>query len=114
MSEKYVPKTQTEKVNYLMSTDDRREGHIKELQKDVRELTTSLNNLTTAIVGSSLNNNKGLIKLIEEIDIKVDRLKDENIANKKDIDNVKFWGRGASGLMFATILIIIKYITDKL
>jgi len=114
MSEKYIPKTQTEKVNYLMSTDDRREGHIKELQKDVRTLTTSLDNLTTAIVGSSLNNNKGLIKLIEEIEVKVDRIKDENISHKKDIDSIKFWGRGASGLLFASILVLINYIKDRL
>ena len=34
MSE-FVPKTEKEKVAYLMATDNRREAHHKELKKDV-------------------------------------------------------------------------------
>jgi archaellum component FlaC len=110
MSEKYIPKTQAEKVDFLMATDNRREDHIKELQKDVQLLTTNVSNLTTAIVGSSLNNNKGLVKLIEQIEIKVEKIKEENAMNKKDLDTAKFWGRGAAGVLFVSMGLLIKKI----
>jgi hypothetical protein len=75
--EKYTPQTDKEKIEYLMSTDGRREKHIGELQKDVKELTKSVNNLTTAIIGSPLNKKTGFIDLFDTLDKKVDIVKKE-------------------------------------
>lgn len=113
MGEKYVPKTESEKLEFLMATDERRERHIKELQKDINELTKTVNNLTTAIVGSPLNGNKGFVNLMEAIEEKVQLIEKSNASLQKDTDTIKFWGRGFAGVLFTTMVIVINYIKDK-
>ena len=114
MGEKYVPKTETEKLEFLMATDERRERHIKELQKDIQTLTITVGNLTTAIVGSPLSGNKGFVKLMEAIEEKVELIEKANASLQKDVENAKFWGRGAAGVLFTTLVIVINYIKDKI
>lgn len=113
MAEKYIPKTETEKIEFLMATDERRERHIKELQKDINTLTVTVGNLTTAIIGSPLNGNKGFVNLMEAIEEKVEMIEKSNTALQKDIETAKFWGRGMAGVLFASMIVIINYIKDK-
>jgi len=65
------------------------------------------------LAGSDLNGKKGFFNLIDKLDEKIDVMNESIALMKKDIENVKFWGRGASGLLFAFILVIINYIKEK-
>ena len=51
---------------------------------------------------------------METIEEKVDANQIQLKDMQKDIDSVKFWGRGASGLLFASVLVLINYVKDKL
>ena len=103
-----------EQNSEILNKIDRIENHFKIYKQDNQDLKVSLKEVRDLLGGSSLNGNKGFIHLMERIEEKSDAMETRIQLMQKDIDNVKFWGRGASGLMFATILIIIKYITDKL
>lgn len=109
MSE-FVPKTDKEKISYLMATDNRREAHHKELKKDVEQLTKSVNNLISLIAGNDLNGNKGLYSLTKEIESKVDKHQSELQSLNQTIDGIKFWGRGSAGVVFVTLGLMIKKI----
>jgi len=93
---------------------DRYEKHREELRKDVKAVSDRQSELVTLLAGSDLNGKKGFFNLIDKIDEKIDLMNESIGLMKKDIDNVKFWGRGASGVLFATILIIVNYIKDKI
>ena len=73
MAEEFIPKTNNEKVSYLMATDVRRDQHHKELKKDIAQLSENVNELITLIAGNSLNGNKGLFVLVQKIEEKVDK-----------------------------------------
>lgn len=111
--EEFTPKTEKEKVAYLMATDIRRDAHHKELKKDIEQLSKNVNELVSLIAGNNLNGNKGLYVLIQKIEDKVDRHEKDIAEAQHTIDNIKFWGRGASGFFFALFLVIINYIKDK-
>jgi hypothetical protein len=51
---------------------------------------------------------------METVEEKADTMQTKIELMQKDIDSIKFWGRGASGLLFASILVLINYIKDKL
>lgn len=77
MSGTYVPKTDKEKIEYLMATDIRREKHQEEFKKDIVNLTKSFDNLTTAIVGSPLNSKVGFIELFNDLKEQQRKLREE-------------------------------------
>ena len=114
MAEEFIPKTNPEKIAYLMATDIRRDQHHKELKKDIAQLSENVNELITLIAGNSLNGNKGLFILVEKIEEKVDRHEKEVAEMQHTLELVKFWGKGIAGLMFASILIIFNYFKDKI
>lgn len=82
----YVPKTNREKIEYLMATDKRRESHINELKKDVRNLSGNVEKLVVAIKGSELNEEGGLLPYIKEV-------KETVKIYKKDIEDLKDFKR---------------------
>jgi len=114
MAEDFIPKTEKEKVSYLMATDIRRDEHHRELKKDIGILTENVNELITLIAGNNLNGNKGLYVLVQKIEDKVDKHDKDVIEIQRTLDIVKFWGKGIAGLMFASILIIFNYLKDKI
>jgi hypothetical protein len=93
---------------------DRLENHFRVYKTDMVDVKDSLKEVRILLGGSSLNGNRGFIKLMETVEEKVDANQVQLKDIQKDIDNVKFWGRGASGVLFATVLIIINYIKDKI
>jgi hypothetical protein len=80
----------------------------------MNDFKDSLKEVRILLGGSALNGNKGFIKLMETIEEKVDANQIQLKDMQKDIDSVKFWGRGASGLLFASVLVLINYVKDKL
>jgi len=121
---KYVPKTDREKIDYLMATDDRRDQHYRNLQKDIKDLNQNVESLVLVIAGTPLNGNKGLVSFIDKVEERVKKTEQDIIANnqqmalmKDDIDNAKFWGKFVVGF-FATIasgsfLMTLKFLSEK-
>jgi len=93
---------------------DRYEKHREELKKDVKAVSDRQSEIVTLLAGSDMNGKKGIISLIEEVDKRTKFIETENKLIQKDLDNIKFWGRGASGLMFAILLVIINAVKEKL
>lgn len=106
----FVPKTDKEKISYLMATDNRREAHHKELKKDVEQLTKSVNELITLIAGNDLNGKKGLYSLTKEIEGKVEKHQSELQSINQSISDIKFWGRGSAGVLFVSLGLMVKKI----
>lgn len=89
---------------------DRLENHFKVYKTDMVDVKDSLKEVKILLGGSQLNGHKGFIKLMEAVEEKVDKLEKDNESIKKDLDSIKFWGRGASGVAFVTIGLMIKKI----
>ena len=104
----FVPKTEKEKVAYLMATDNRREAHHKELRKDIEQLNKNVDSLISLIAGNDLNGKKGLYSLTKEIEDKVTKHQSEIQSLNQNVENIKFWGRGASGVVFVSLGLMIK------
>jgi len=106
--------TPESRILVLEEKDLRRDAHYINLNKKIDELTASQRQMIDLLAGTNLNGNKGLVKLLETVEEKVN-LNRENVRDmQKDIDSVKFWGRGAAGLLFMSLLAVINYIKDKI
>lgn len=107
----------TELASYISTLSekmDRYEAHRVELKKDVKAVSDRQSEIVMLLAGSDLNGKKGVLNLIDEIDKRTRHLENENTSIQKDLDTVKFWGKGVAGVLFATILVIIKSISEKL
>ena len=84
-----MTKVESEKI-------DRLENHFNEVKDSVR-------NIESALVGSNVNGNKGIINLLDSIDVRVQSLEDKQILNDEFINNLKWFQRGLIGVIFAYI-----------
>ena len=87
---------------------DRDESHRKELKKDVEAVSSRQSEIVTLLAGSDLNNKKGILSLIDEIDKRTRALEMQNQDITNDIKNAKFWGKSIVGVAFVTFGLIIK------
>lgn len=101
-------------MNELSERLDRLENHFKVYKTDMQDVKSELKEVRILLGGSALNGNKGFIRLMETIEEKVDKIELDLSHVHKDVENVKFWGRGASGFLFAFLLVLVNYIKDKL
>lgn len=89
---------------------DRLENHFKVYKTDMQDVKDGLKEVRMLLGGTELNGHKGFIKLMETVEEKVDRLDSDNHIIKKDLENIKFWGRGSAGVVFVTLGLMIKKI----
>ena len=101
-------------LNELSEKMDRYEQHRIELKKDVKAVSDFQKELVVLLAGSELNGKRGIVNFVDEIDKRTRLLEIENKLIQKDIDTTKFWGRGTAGVLFASMLLIIKAISDKI
>lgn len=87
---------------------DRLENHFKVYKTDMQDVKDGLKEVRILLGGTELNGRKGFVKVMELVEEKVDKLEKDNEAIKKDLDSIKFWGRGASGVAFVTIGLMLK------
>ena len=92
---------------------DHLENHFRIYKNDMQDVKDGIKEMKLLLGGSSLNGNKGFIHLMEKVEGKVDTIEMQVKDMQKDLESVKFWGRGAAGILFSTILIILSYIKDK-
>lgn len=89
---------------------DRLENHFKVYKTDMQDVKDGLKEVRILLGGTELNGKKGFVKVMELVEEKVDKLEKDNEAIKKDLESIKFWGRGASGVAFVTIGLMLKKI----
>ena len=77
-------------ITLIKHSVERLENHFKVYKDDVGQLRDDFRDLKTAIIGSQVNGNKGLIQLIDKISQKVDLIEDENILLKEHMRAGKF------------------------
>ena len=85
-------------------------NHFEVYKTDVSDVKDGIKEIKMLLGGTALNGHKGFIKLIEAVEEKVDKIDKENEIIKKDLDSIKFWGRGASGVVFVTMGLMVKKI----
>jgi hypothetical protein len=83
-------------------------SHFEVYKTDVSDVRDGIKEIKILLGGTALNGHKGFIKLMEAVEEKVDKIDKENELIKKDLDSIKFWGRGASGVAFVTLGLVVK------
>lgn len=89
---------------------DRLENHFKVYKTDMQDVKDGLKEVRILLGGTELNGRKGFVKVMELVEEKVDKLEKDNELIKNDLESIKFWGRGASGVAFVTIGLMLKKI----
>jgi hypothetical protein len=74
------------------------------------DIKDSVKEIKILLGGSALNGNKGFVRLMELNEEKIDSMEVELAKLKNDFETAKFWGRGATGVAFVTLGLIIKKI----
>ena len=63
------------------------------------------------LAGTNLNGNKGLVKLLQTVEDKVNLMKEEINDVQKDVTNSKFWGKLiATGVVMGLIGMFFKIV----
>jgi hypothetical protein len=89
---------------------DRLEHHFRLYKQDMADIKDSVKEIKILLGGSALNGNKGFVRLMELNEEKIDNMEVEIAKIKNDFETAKFWGRGATGVAFVTLGLIIKKI----
>ena len=76
---------------------------IDRLENNFNEIKDSVRNIESALVGSNINGNKGIVNLLDSIDVRVQSLEDKQILADEFINNLKWFQRGLIGVIFAYI-----------
>jgi hypothetical protein len=86
---------------------DRLENHFKVYKSDMVDVINSVNNIENALIGSSLNGNKGIVHLLDDIKNRVKDLEDKQLLTDDFSNNLKWFHRGLVGMLFAYITYLI-------
>lgn len=84
---------------------DRLEAHFRAFKKDAvidRELNRDLR---TALIGSSLNGNKGIVNLLDQVNKRLEDLEKEQVLYKDAFENHKWSVRAIVGAFITTFII---------
>jgi hypothetical protein len=87
---------------------DRLENHFKVYKSDMNDVINSVNNIEIALIGSTLNGNKGMVHLLDDIKTRVKDLEDKQILSDELTSNLKWFHRGLIGVLFGYITYLIK------
>jgi hypothetical protein len=86
---------------------DRLENHFQVYKTDMVDVKTSVNNIEIALIGSSLNGNKGMVHLLDDIKTRVKDLEEKQILADELASNIKWFQRGVLGILFAYLTYLI-------
>ena len=82
---------------------DRLEDHFKIYKSDMVDVKDSVRNIESALIGSNINGNKGIVNLLDSIDVRVQSLEDKQILADEFMRNLKWFQRGLVGVIFAYV-----------
>ena len=89
MQKKEIPLIHSEKDYVMEEKLDRLENHFKVYKTDMIDLKTTVKNVETALIGSPLNGNKGIVNLIDEVNKKVEDMEKKQLLHEDTIKNYK-------------------------
>ena len=67
------------------------------------DVKDSVRNIESALIGSNINGNKGIVNLLDSIDVRVQSLEDKQILADEFMRNLKWFQRGLVGVIFAYV-----------
>jgi len=75
------------RLKTLEMNDERKNQHYTGLKNDIASLREGQREIVLLLAGSSLNGNKGFVKIMEIVEAKVDEMEKTLQGNCKDINN---------------------------
>ena len=96
-----APKKRISKSCIMEEKIDRLENHFKVYKTDMSDVKDSVRNIEFALIGSNLNDHKGMVHLLDDIDKRVQTLEDKQILADEFSNNIKWFQRGLLGIVFA-------------
>ena len=90
----------TNEVKNLNEKIDRLESHFAVYKADISDLKDVVKQLTSALVGSNYNGNKGVIHLVDSVEKRLDTLEKQQPLSDEIIKQVKF----GIGVIFTALI----------
>jgi len=103
MEEKKEP-TKIHKKCIMEEKIDRLENHFRVYKADMVDVKEILKDVKVSLIGSNLNGNKGMVHLLDEIDIRVQKLENKQILDNDKLETLKWFQRGLIGIIFSYVL----------
>jgi len=100
--------TPNDRLLKLEEKDLRRDAHYTNLNAKIDNLTDSQKQIVMLLGGTPLNGNKGFISLLDEVDKRLKMIEDKSKDHHRDLEQVKFWGRGTAGVVFVSLGLVLK------
>lgn len=100
--------THEDRIVALEFKDERRDNHMGEIKKDVKAIADMQKEILMVLGGSPLNKNKGALDLLTDLKSKIETIELAVERNTSELSQVKFWGRGASGVAFVSLGLMVK------
>ena len=89
-----------DEVKTLNEKIDKLQNHFTVYKSDISDLKDVVKQLTSALVGSNYNGNKGVIHLVDAVEKRLDRLEKQQPLNDETIKQVKF----GVGVVFTALM----------
>lgn len=104
-----TPPTQEQKDIIEIKHDiGRLRNHFEVYKTDVADVKDSLKEIRILLGGTSLNDKKGFISLIEKLEQKSDEFERKIEKHENSLSQLKFWTLRGVGVIFITIGLVIK------
>jgi O-phosphoseryl-tRNA(Cys) synthetase len=107
MEEQKTPKKRINRSCIMEEKIDRLENHFKVYKTDMVDVKDSVRNIESALIGSDYNNHKGMVHLLDDVHIRVQKLEDKQLLQNDFIGNIKWFQRGLIGIIFSYIIWLI-------
>lgn len=93
---------------------DKLQNHFSVYKSDISDLKETVKGLTSAIIGSEFNGNKGFVQYIDLLSKKIEELEHSQTRYEDNIRNVKYAsGVGFTALVTGFVSFIIWIFTNK-
>lgn len=89
-----------DEVKKLNEKIDKLQNHFTVYKSDISDLKDVVKQLTSALVGSNYNGNKGVIHLVDAVEKRLDKLEKQQPLNDETIKQVKF----GVGIVFTALI----------
>lgn len=84
--------------------------HMKQDKEDRGELKQLVNDIKSSLVGNNLNGNRGIVFLLNDIDIRVKHLEKSNSERQQTESNAKWVGGFIITAIFALMIWIVQHL----
>lgn len=85
--------------------------HMADGKQERKENTDTLKDIKTTLIGNNMNGNKGIVFLLNDIDIRVKKLETSNSEREQNDSNIKWIGGIGLTALFGLMIYIVTHIS---